>query len=409
MKFLRDLFDKHRSSFEKGGKFEKFFPLFEAKETFLFTPGSVSKKDSHVRDALDMKRLMMTVVVALFPAILFGIWNTGYQTNLSIEAAGLTAGQAGVAWDWHHLFFQWIGMAYDSSSLWSNVLLGAIYFIPIWIVTFAAGGFWEVLFAIIRRHEIAEGFLVTGMLFPLILPASIPLWQVALGISFGVVLGKEVFGGSGRNVFNPALMGRAFLFFAYPAQISGNAVWLGIDGMTKATPLADLAEKGISAMSGSWLDAFFGFIPGSIGETSTLAILFGALVLIISGIGSWRIMLSIFLGMFIFSGVLNFVGSQNNLMFAVPFYWHLVLGGFAFGTVFMATDPVSAAVTPIGQVIYGLIIGAMVILIRVINPAFPEGMMLAILFGNAVAPLIDHYVVRRNIKRRALRTRANHG
>jgi Na+-transporting NADH:ubiquinone oxidoreductase subunit B len=295
-----------------------------------------------------------------------------------------------------------LGIGLEPSNLIACFLHGLLYFLPIYIVTLAAGGFWEVLFACIRKHEVHEGFLVTSLLFPLILPPTIPLWQVALGISFGVVLGKEVFGGVGMNVFNPALLGRAFLFFAYPAQISGNAVWVAVDGVSKATPLAELSDP-VLKLTTTWWDAFVGIIPGSIGETSTLACLIGAVILIATGVASWRIMVSIVAATAGVSLLLNAIGSATNPMFAVDPLWHFVLGGFAFGTVFMATDPVSAAITRKGQYAYGLLIGLLVVLVRVINPAYPEGMMLAILFGNMFAPLFDRIVINKNIKRRKLR------
>ena len=297
-------------------------------------------------------------------------------------------------------------VGFDPYSWVANIVQGATYFLPIYAVTFIVGGFWEVLFASIRRHEVNEGFFVTSVLFALIVPPGIPLWQVALGISFGVVLGKEVFGGTGKNFLNPALTGRAFLFFAYPAQISGDAVWTAVDGFAGATALSQAAGGGVvEIVNGglSWSDAFFGFMPGSIGETSTLAILFGGAVLLMSKIASWRIVVGVMLGMMALSGLFNWIGSETNPMFAVPWYWHLVLGGFAFGMVFMATDPVSAAMTNTGKWVFGILIGVMVVLIRVLNPAFPEGMMLAILFANLCAPLIDHFVVQANIKRRLAR------
>ena len=283
-----------------------------------------------------------------------------------------------------------------------NLLLGAAWFIPIYLVTNIVGGLWEALFCIVRRHELNEGFLVTGSLFPLICPPTLPLWQVALGISFGVVIGKEIFGGTGKNFLNPALTGRAFLFFAYPAQISGDKVWTAVDGLSSATPLALAAEGGVQAVTAtvSWFEAFFGTIPGSMGETSVLACLFGAAVLILTGIGSWRIMSSGLISVVLFSTLFMLIGSETNPMFALGPHWHLVLGGLAFGLVFMATDPVSGAMTEEGQWLYGLLIGTMCILIRVVNPAFPEGMMLAILFGNVFAPLIDQLVLKYHIKRR---------
>ncbi len=293
---------------------------------------------------------------------------------------------------------------------------GAVYFLPIYITTFLAGIAWEILFAIKRGHEVNEGFFVTSILFALIVPPDIPLWQVVLGISFGVVIGKEVFGGTGKNFLNPALTGRAFLFFAYPADISGNGVWTAVDGFTAATPLSLAAEGGLSTVGSffgqlqaptgeviTWFDAFFGNIQGSIGETSTVAILIGAVFLLVTRIASWRIMLGVVIGMVAMSLLFNAVGSETNPMFGIPWYWHFVLGGFAFGTVFMATDPVSAAMTNKGKFIFGALIGVMMMLIRVVNPAFPEGMMLAILFANLFAPLIDHFVIQSNIKRRLAR------
>ncbi|MDD5541212.1 MAG: NADH:ubiquinone reductase (Na(+)-transporting) subunit B, partial [Candidatus Marinimicrobia bacterium] len=348
----------------------------------------------HVRDFMDLKRMMITVFVALMPAVFMAFYNIGLQANLVLQSLGNAAN-----FTWQQRLMLALGLNFDPHSFWSNFIHGGLYFIPVYIVTLAAGGFWEVLFAIIRKHEVAEGFFVTSLLFPLILPPTIPYWQVALGISFGVVIGKEVFGGVGFNIFNPALVARAFLFFAYPAQISGEKVWLAVDGISQATPLAQLAEP-VATTVANWSQAFLGFIPGSMGETSTLACLIGALILLVSGVGSWRIMLSILIGMATLSMTFNLIGSATNPMFAVVPHWHLVLGGFAFGTVFMATDPVSGAITTPGQWLYGLLIGFLVVMIRVLNPAFPEGMMLAILFANMFAPLIDRIFINIHIKRR---------
>ncbi|MCP4214415.1 MAG: NADH:ubiquinone reductase (Na(+)-transporting) subunit B [bacterium] len=397
MKFLRKFLDKQEKHFEKGGKLQTFYPLFEAVDTLLYTPGSVTKGASHIRDAIDYKRMMITVVYALIPAVLIGLYNTGYQANLVLTKLGEAAPEG-----WRITLLGALGVGTDPACILACVIHGLLYFLPIYIVTLAVGGIWEVVFACVRKHEVYEGFLVTSLLFPLILPPSIPLWQVAVGVSFGVVIGKEVFGGVGMNIFNPALVGRAFLFFAYPAQISGDAVWVAVDGVSKATPLAQLADKSME-MTSTWMDAFLGFIPGSIGETSTLACLFGAVVLIATGIGSWRIMLSILGGMTGLTLLLNAVGSTSNPLFGVTPQWHIVLGGFAFGAVFMATDPVSAAFTNKGKYYYGALIGILVVLVRVINPAFPEGMMLAILFGNLFAPVVDRIVINKNIKRRKLR------
>ncbi|RME88367.1 MAG: NADH:ubiquinone reductase (Na(+)-transporting) subunit B [Candidatus Hydrogenedentota bacterium] len=401
MKFLRKFLDAQEKHFVKGGKLEKLYPLYEALDTFLYTPASITKHAPYVRDMLDSKRMMITVVWAMIPAILMALYNTGYQANLAMAAKGITSASG-----WRGEVINALGTGYNANSILSNFVHGLLYFLPVFLVTNIVGGFWEVLFAIVRKHEINEGFLVTGMLFPMILPPTIPLWQVAVGISFGVVLGKEVFGGTGMNFLNPALVGRAFLFFAYPANMSGNAVWVAVDGYTAATPLGIAAQSGLTAVTQTltWKDAFLGFMPGSMGETSALAALLGAAYLIYTGIGSWRVMVSVVAGLAVTVFTLNAIGSDTNPMFALPFHWHLVLGGFMFGTVFMATDPVSAAQTNTGRYIYGFLIGFMVALIRVINPAFPEGMMLAILFGNVFAPIIDWFVIQKNIKRRKLKS-----
>ncbi len=398
MRVVEKFFDKLRPSFEKGGKYEKFYALYEAADTFLLTPPDQTKKNIHVADALDFKRTMIMVAWALIPCVFMAMYNTGYQANLALEVNGLTAT------GWRADIMNMLGIGFNSNSFISNMAYGKLFFLPVYAVTMIAGGLWEALFAAVRGHEINEGFVVSGLLFPLILPPTIPLWQVAIGISFGVVIGKEVFGGTGKNIFNPALTARVFLFFAYPAQISGDAVWTAVDGFTGATALSELVTGGVNALSASWSDSFWGWIPGSMGETSTIACLIGALVLIVSGIGSWRIMLSCTLGMIGMSMLLNSVGSETNPMMNVPWTWHLVLGSFAFATVFMATDPVSAAQTNKGKWIYGFLIGALGLLIRSINPAYPEGWMLAILFMNAFAPLIDWFVLNSNVKRRQRRS-----
>lgn len=389
IKMLEEKLEAARPLFEKGGKFEKFFPLYEAKETFLFSPASVTPAGPHVRDALDMKRLMIMVVVAILPTFFAGSYNVGFQ---SLSAQGLP------------------------TDLVACMAAGLTATVPIVIVSYAAGGIWEVLFAVVRRHEINEGFLVTGLLFPLTLPPTIPLWMVALGISFGVVLGKEVFGGTGMNVLNPALTARAFVFFAYPAAISGDKVWTLVDpakdklvdGFSGATPLLVASgSKGPEVVSAitqagfTMKQAFLGSIPGSIGETSTLACLIGAYVLIATGVGSWRIMVSCVAGALGMAAVMNAAaGPESSGIMFLPGVWHLMLGGFMFGTVFMATDPVSAARTERGKVIYGLMIGGLVVLIRTVNPAYPEGMMLAILFLNILAPLIDYGVMQGHFAQR---------
>ena len=391
---LRKLLDSAAPLFESGKKLEKFYPLYEAADTFIYTPKDKTSGLTHVRDGMDSKRMMMTVIVALFPAILFGMYNTGLQVSRGVLAVGLENVS-----DWHISFITFLGIAPNPDSISANLFLGFIYFLPLYIVTNVVGGAWEVLFSVVRKHEINEGMLVTGFLFPMILPATIPLWQVALGISFGIVIGKEIFGGVGKNFLNPALTARAFLFFAYPGQISGDNAWI-IDGVSQATALSQVASGGLAGMDFTWFQSFIGTIPGSFGETSTLAILFGAFVLIITGIGSWRIMLSILVTAVLTTLLFNIIGSDTNPAFMLSPLWHLVLGGFAFGAVFMATDPVTASMTSRGKYFYGGLIGIMVILIRVVNPAFPEGMMLAILFANLFAPLIDYFVVENHIKRR---------
>ena len=399
---LRSLLDRLAPHFEEGGRLHRWFALYEATDTFLYRPGSVTRSTAHVRDCLDLKRMMILVWLCTFPAMFFGMWNVGYQANLAFAAQpDLLAAQTG----WRFEVLRHLA-GFDPSSVWHNLLGGALWFVPIYAVTFAVGGFWEVLFATIRRHEVNEGFFVTSVLFALTLPPTIPLWLVALGISFGVVLGKEVFGGTGKNFINPALAGRAFLFFAYPAFISGDAVWNVVDGYAGATALSQAAAGGVQALPAhglSWMDAFLGFMPGSVGETSTLAILLGGGALLVMRIAAWRIVAGVMLGMVVLSTLFNWIGSASNPMFAMPWYWHLVLGGYAFGMMFMATDPVSAAMTNAGKWAFGILIGVMVVMIRVINPAFPEGMMLAILFGNLFAPLIDYFVMQANIKRRAAR------
>lgn len=396
MKTLRNLFDKLHPHFNPGGKFERLYPLYEAADSFIYTPGEVTAGAPHVRDAIDLKRVMITVVIALLPCFFMAMWNTGYQANSAMQLAG------GSVDGWRGTLLEMLGYSSNPNRFLDNLLLGAAWFVPIYLVTNIVGGLWEALFSIVRGHEINEGFLVTGSLFPLICPPTLPLWQVALGISFGVVIGKEIFGGTGKNFLNPALTGRAFLFFAYPAQISGNSVWTAVDGFSGATALSRAAEGGVQAVTAvsSWFDAFIGVIPGSMGETSTLACLFGAAVLVLSGIGSWRIMLSGLLGTLFLSTLFMLIGSSTNPMFALGPHWHLVVGGLAFGLIFMTTDPVSGAMTQEGQWLYGFLIGTMCIMIRVVNPAFPEGMMLAILFGNVFAPLIDQLVLKAHIKRR---------
>lgn len=399
MKSLREYIDHLEPHFEKGGKYEKWYALYEAATTILYTPGHVTQNASHVRDHIDLKRIMIFVWVCTFPAMFWGMYNIGYQSVSAMSAVDIVSLEG-----WRGWMMSLFGVTYSQDVL-NSMFLGALYFVPIYAVTFIVGGFWEVVFASVRGHEINEGFFVTSILFALILPPDIPLWQVALGISFGVVIAKEVFGGTGKNFLNPALAGRAFLFFAYPSDMSGE-VWNVVDGYSGATPLAAAAVGDLNyVINDRWWDAFYGLIPGSIGEVSTLMILLGGSLLAYLKIASWRIIIGVMLGMIATSLLLNYLGgdSLTNHMMAMPWYWHLVTGGFAFGMMFMATDPVSAALTQQGKLYYGILIGLMCVLIRVINPAFPEGMMLAILFANLFAPLIDHFVVQANIKRRAKR------
>ncbi|TGG96097.1 NADH:ubiquinone reductase (Na(+)-transporting) subunit B [Natronospirillum operosum] len=396
---LRKILDNLEPHFTEGGKYKKWYPLYEAIDTFLYRPGSVTSTTAHVRDGMDLKRIMITVWVCTFPAMFFGMWNIGYQANTAI-AGGLELTE-----NWRHFFIA-LFAGNDPSSIWDNFWYGFWHFVPVYAVTFVVGGFWEVLFATVRKHEVNEGFFVTSVLFALICPPSIPLWQVALGITFGVVVGKEIFGGTGKNFLNPALTGRAFLYFAYPAAMSGDEVWTAVDGFSGATPLSLAQDGGVSYMienGVAWSNAFLGTIQGSMGETSTLLVLLGGLVLVFMGIANWRIVAGVMVGMILSSALLNMVGSETNPLFEVPWYWHLVLGGFAFGMMFMATDPISASMTNLGKWWFGGLIGVMTVLIRVVNPAFPEGIMLAILFANIFSPLIDYYVVKGNIKRRAAR------
>lgn len=384
MKALRNFIDKIKPNFEKGGKLEALHSTFDAFETLLFVPNNVTHKGSHIRDHIDMKRTMIIVVIALMPALLFGIWNVGYQNALATGT---------------------------EIAFWPMVLHGLIKVLPIIVVSYVVGLGIEFAFAQVRKHEVNEGFLVTGMLIPLIVPVDIPLWMVALATAFAVVIGKEVFGGTGMNIFNPALLARAFLFFAYPSHMSGDYVWVSgltkgegiVDGFSGATPLANAASYQLDKIP-SAMDMFLGFIPGSIGETSTLAIIIGAIILIFAGIGSWKIMVSTVVGGLAMGYIFN--AFAINPFMEIPAWHHLIMGGFAFGAVFMATDPVSASQTEKGKWIYGFLIGVFAVLVRVFNPAYPEGMMLSILLMNAFAPLIDHYVIEANIKKRKKRAAA---
>lgn len=399
---LRRILDRIEPSFQKGGPYHKYFAVFEMVDTFLYSPSDTTKGSPHVRDGIDLKRLMTYVVIATFPVILMMLWNTGHQANTAMAQLGMTELDG-----WRGSILNYIGIGFDPNNIAASMLHGLLYFLPIYLTTLIAGGTFEVLFAAVRNHEVNEGFLVTSMLYTLIMPASTPLWQVALGIIFGVVIGKEVFGGTGKNFLNPALTGRAFLYFAYPASMSGDAVWTAIDGFSGATPLALGAAGGLEAITSAgftWTQTFLGSMQGSIGETSTIACLLGASFLLYTRVASYRIIFGVFFGMVATSLLFNFIGSDTNPMFALPWFWHLTLGGFAFGMIFMATDPVSAAMTNKGRWIYGALIGFMTVLIRVVNPAFPEGIMLAILFANIFAPLIDYFVVRANVQRRLKRS-----
>lgn len=375
MKLLRRFLDKIKPSFEKGGKLSKFHSTFEGFETFLFVPRTVTTNGCHIRDSVDMKRTMSVVVLALVPCLLFGMWNVGFQ------------------------HFQSTG---ETQTLFATFWFGFLKVLPIIIVSYVVGLGIEFAFAQVRGHEINEGFLVTGMLIPLIMPVEIPLWMVALATAFAVIIGKEIFGGTGMNIWNPALLARAFVFFSYPTHISGDKVWIAdiADGYSGATPLSNVAA-GLNLPEVS--DMFFGFIPGSIGETSKLAILLGAALLIFTGIGSWKVMFSGIVGTLAVGYLFNAVGGSSYMN--IEPYYHLLMGGLAFGLVFMATDPVSSAQTETGKWIYGFLIGALVVVIRVFNPAYPEGAMLVILLMNTFAPLIDHYVVAANIRRRLNRAK----
>ena len=395
----RELLDSIEPHFTKGGRLEKYYGLYEMVDTFIYTPADVTRGTTHVRDGNDLKRTMTFVVIATVFCVLMAMYNTGYQANLAMESMGLEKID-----NWRSIPMMIFG--YNTMNPLSNLVHGALYFLPVYIVTLAVGGVWEVLFATVRGHEVNEGFLVSSMLYTLIMPPDIPLWQVALGISFGIVIGKEVFGGTGKNFLNPALTGRAFLYFAYPASMTGDSVWVAVDGFTRATPLGIAANGGLDAVYAanySWFQSFLGFEPGCLGETSTVAILIGAAFLLYTKVASYRIMGGVFAGMVATSVLFNVIGSDTNPMFAFPWYWHLTAGGFAFGMVYMATDPVSAAMTNTGRWVFGALVGGMTVLIRVVNPAFPEGIMLAILFSNMFAPTIDYFVIQANIRRRIKR------
>ena len=384
MNGLRNFVDKIKPTFEKGGKLGFLHSTFDAFETFLFVPNTVTRRGAHVRDCVDLKRIMIMVVIALLPAMLFGVWNTGYQHSLAF----------GLEW-----------------GFWNMVWYGLVKVIPLYLVSYIVGLGIEFVSAQIKGHEVNEGYLVSGMLIPLIVPVDVPLWMLAIAVAFAVIIGKEVFGGTGMNIWNPALLTRAFLFFSYPSKMSGDVVWIGgmargaeawqagnglVDGITGATPLADASMSGLQAAGYSFMDMFIGTVPGSVGETSVIAILLGAVILLWTGVASWKIMFSSVLGGLAI-GYLGYATGATDL----PGYYQLVMGGFLFGTVFMATDPVTSAQTECGKWIYGFLVGALAVTVRLWNPGYPEGMMLAILLMNTFAPLIDHYVVEGSIKRRA--------
>ena len=395
---LRAFLDDIEPLFARGGRLHKFEALYEMVDTLLYTPSSVTRGAPHLRDAIDLKRVMTFVLVASLPPALIGMYNIGFQANTAMLEFGI-----GSAPGWRGAVLDALGIGYDPGSLLACFWHGFLYFLPVYVVTLAVGGFWEVLFAVIRNHEVNEGFFVTSWLFVLILPPTIPLWQVAIGISFAVVIGKEVFGGTGKNFLNPALVGRAFLYFAYPAQNSGDSVWVPVDGYSHATPMSLAAQGGAEAIDVTQLQAFIGILDGTIGAESTLGCLIGAAFLLYTRVASWRIMFGCVLGLTGMVWLLNLVGSDTNPMFALSWTWHMIIGGFAFGAVYMATDPVSAAMTGTGKLIYGALIGVMCIFIRVFNAAFTEGIMLAILFANVFAPLIDYCVIQANIRRRMRR------
>ncbi len=396
MKFLRNILDKAETYFAKGSRYEKFWPLYDAPDTFLFSTNKITKNAPFLRDQIDLKRSMFFVVLALIPCLSFGVYNVGLQSKIS---SGIPFSEA------------------INLPLYDLLMIGLLSVVPLYIVTFTVGGICEAIFSVVRGHEINEGFLVTGMLIPLVMPASLPLWMVAASTVFGVVIGKEIFGGTGYNIFNPALLARSFVFFAYPGQISGDRVWT-FDAVSGATPLLAVSSNNsadsysdalINSATGhiyTWSDMFIGFIPGSIGETSTLMVLIGASFLLLTGLINFRTISGVMIGMILTSYLMNLLGTStnsSNLMLFIPWYYHLVMGGFAFGMIFMATEPVTSAHTNTGRWIYGILIGIMCILIRCINPAYPEGMMLGILFANALAPLIDYYVVKSHKKKRIKR------
>lgn len=401
MNQLRNSLDRLRPSFSKNGQFEKYSAIYEMVDNLIYTPSTITKTAPHVRDGIDLKRVMTFIVLAILPCIFVGVWNIGYQANTAMTEL-ITDSVPG----WRGDILEFLGVNYNPDSIWDDMWHGLVYVIPVFVVALVVGGAWEILFAIIRKRNMSEGILMISLLFTLTLPPTIPLWQVAIGISFGVVIGKEVFGGTGKNFINPVLAGRAFLYFAYPAQIAGDSVWTAVDGFSGATPLGLGSVGGIdniTATSITWSQAFFGQIQGAIGETSTLACLLGGVFLVYTGIASWRIITGGFIGMVLTAILFNLIGSDTNPMFSIPWFWHMVLGGFAFGIIFLATDPVTSAHTNIGRWLYGILIGILIVVIRTANPTIPESTMFAILLANIFAPLIDYFVIQINIIRRRQR------
>ena len=399
MKSLRKIFGGLRPVFAPGGRLERWKEIFGVIENFFYSSGRRTFGSVHVRDASYVQRVMVTVMVATLPAVFYGMYNIGFQALQVIDLSNINIKE-----DWHFIFID-LFCGYNPNSFFDCVWYGACFFFPIYAVTFIVGILWEMIFAVIRKHEISEGAFVTTILFALCCPPDAPLWQVALGISFGIVIGKEVFGGTGKNFLNPALAGRVFLYFAYPTYWSGDSVWVAVDGYSSPTILSVAAQDGLQGVLSNitWIEAFIGNIPGSIGETSSLFIIMGLILLFYNRVASWRVVIGVLIGTAFTSYLFNFIGSSTNPMFSLPFYWHIVIGGYAFGLTFMAVEPVTGSHTNLGRWYYGILIGVMVVLIRVINPAFPEGMMLAILFANLFAPIIDHFVQERNIKSRLKR------
>ena len=385
---LKKVLDKYRENFEEGGKLERLYPIYEATDTILFSTNEVTENGPHIRDSIDTKRVMILVVMSLLPLYVFGAMNIGFQNSIAI---GL------------------------ERSNWENFWFGFSKILPIIIATFTAGAFWELLFAVVRKHPVSEGFLVTCALIPLTMPAGIPLWQIVIATTFGIVIGKEIFGGVGMNIFNPALMARVFIFFTYPTKISGDKVWvLGPDGYSGATalsiPAAELNQDALTLLNNfnqfdySWWNMFWGWIPGSIGETNKFLIIVGALFLAYIKVVNWRVMFGAVLGLVATAIITNLVAPfSSNSMFTIPPHYHLVMGSFLFGTAFMATEPVTGCHTNQGRWVYGILFGSLTVIIRAINPAYPEGVMLSILFVNAFAALIDWFVIQANIKRRQAR------